>query len=157
MIKIIPGNILDATEDIICHQVNCQNVMNSGLAKLIKEKYEVVEEAYRYICDQHTPKQLLGRAQIVKCDDGKYVANIFGQLKYGRDKQYTDYKAFSDGLSSVFTSTTTGGYKGKTIAIPYGIGCGLGGGDWNTVYQLIEAIAELYKQDVTIYHFLSSY
>ena len=30
MIKTVYGNILDATEDIICHQVNCQGVMGAG-------------------------------------------------------------------------------------------------------------------------------
>ena len=32
MIKTVYGNILDATEDIICHQVNCQGVMGAGVA-----------------------------------------------------------------------------------------------------------------------------
>ena len=39
MIKIVKSNILDATEDIICHQTNCFGIMGSGLAKQIKEKY----------------------------------------------------------------------------------------------------------------------
>lgn len=30
MIKTIEGNILDAEEDIICHQVNCKGVMGAG-------------------------------------------------------------------------------------------------------------------------------
>ena len=31
MIKIIHGDILDATEVFICHQVNCQGVMGEGV------------------------------------------------------------------------------------------------------------------------------
>lgn len=38
MIKTIEGNILDAEEDIICHQVNCKGVMGAGLAKQSKSK-----------------------------------------------------------------------------------------------------------------------
>jgi len=38
MIKIINGNILDAKETFICHQVNCQGVMGAGLAKAIRNK-----------------------------------------------------------------------------------------------------------------------
>ena len=31
-------------------------------------------------------------------------------------------------------------YKGKTIAIPYLMGCHRGGGDWNIVYKMIEEV-----------------
>lgn len=42
-------------------------------------------------------------------------------------------------------------YKGCSIAIPYGIGCGLAGGDWKIVKQMIDDI--LGECDVTIYKF----
>ena len=32
------GNLLDAPVDYICHQVNCQGRMGSGIAKQIKAK-----------------------------------------------------------------------------------------------------------------------
>ena len=35
MIKIVDGSLLDATEDILCHQVNCQGNMGAGVAKLL--------------------------------------------------------------------------------------------------------------------------
>lgn len=41
-IKFIEGNLLDSTTDIICHQVNCQGKMSSGVAKAIREKYPKV-------------------------------------------------------------------------------------------------------------------
>ena len=46
MIKIIEGNILNAEEDIICHQVNCRGKMGSGLAKQIRDKYPDVYKEY---------------------------------------------------------------------------------------------------------------
>lgn len=151
MIKIVEGNILDATEDMICQQVNCKNVMNSGLAKQIKENYPEVEKAYHEVCDTKKPKDLLGLAQIVYCLDGKHVVNIFGQLNYGRGKLQTDYKALGAGLDSVFLSVTSGKHKGQSVAVPYGIGCGLGGGDWDIVYRLIKLVSDYYGCDVTIY------
>lgn len=36
-----------------------------------------------------------------------------------------------------------------SIAIPYGIGCGIANGDWNEVYKIIEKIFEDYN--VTLY------
>lgn len=39
MIKTVYGNIFDATEDIICHQVNCQGVMGAGVAKALYQRW----------------------------------------------------------------------------------------------------------------------
>lgn len=40
------GNLLDAPVDYICHQVNCQGRMASGIAKRIRERWPVVYDAY---------------------------------------------------------------------------------------------------------------
>ena len=40
MIKIIEGNIVNANTDFIIHQVNCQGVMGSGVAKALRD-YDV--------------------------------------------------------------------------------------------------------------------
>ena len=42
MVTVVKGNLLDATEIVIAHQVNCQKKMNSGVAKAIREKYPIV-------------------------------------------------------------------------------------------------------------------
>ncbi|MDM5320060.1 hypothetical protein QUF57_08725 [Bacillus pumilus] len=47
MIKKVDGNILETSEDIICHQVNCKGVMGAGLAKQIKSKYLNVYKEYK--------------------------------------------------------------------------------------------------------------
>ena len=39
MIKTVVGDILDATEDIICHQVNCRGVMGAGVAKTLYTRW----------------------------------------------------------------------------------------------------------------------
>ena len=96
MIKIIDGDILQASEDIICHSCNCQGVMGGGVAKQIKEKYPDIYRQYKKLCDRTESKELLGSVQLIGCDDGKIIANLFGQYKYGTDKQQTDYKALEE-------------------------------------------------------------
>lgn len=49
MIKIINDNILNSTENIICHQVNCKGIMESGLAKQIKYRYPMFTKNTRII------------------------------------------------------------------------------------------------------------
>lgn len=53
MIKIIEGNLLEASEDIIGHQVNCQSVMGSGIAKSIRDKYSELYPSYKQFCQNH--------------------------------------------------------------------------------------------------------
>ncbi len=145
MIKIVEGNILDAEEDIIAHQTNCMGVMGSGLAKQIKDKYYKVFEEYQKYC--HNNKfTSLGNCQIINVGKDKYVANLFGQYKYGKDKQHTDYEALKESLSSLKVSCKD---HNKSIALPWNLGCGLAGGDWNVVYKMIEEVFGDY--DVTIY------
>ena len=149
IIKIVQGNILDAPEDIICHQVNTKSVMGAGLAKQIRNKYPEVYPSYqRYCkgCKDGNPQNLLGEVQTILCSDGKIVANLFGQYDYGRDKQYTDYNALKQSLESILTIAKM---FNDSIAIPYGIGCGLAGGSWDIVYSIIEEVFKDY--DVTIY------
>lgn len=151
MIKIVKGNILDTTKDIICHQVNCMGVMGSGLAKQIRNKYPEVYPSYiKYCkgCKDNDPKNLLGEVQTIPCSDGKIIANLFGQYRYGRDKQYTDYNALKTSLEGILQVAKM---FNNTIAIPYNLGCGLAGGDWNIVYKIIEEVFEDY--DVTIYKY----
>ena len=148
MIKEVKGNILEATEDVICHQVNCMGIMGGGLALKIKNKYPEVYKEYKDFCKKS--RQVLGNVCPVICHDGKIIANLFGQYDYGRDKQYTNYEALEESLQNLFFLIKP--FK-STIAIPYKLGCGLAGGNWNIVYGIIEKVFEDY--DVTIYNFES--
>lgn len=130
--KIINGNLLDTNADIIAHQVNCQGKMGSGVAKAIREKYpEVYEEYLKF----ETKK--LGKVQVVFCNDGMLVANLYGQDKYGYDgKQYTDTQALFKCFVKLREFAKSIGKH--SIAMPYGIGCGLGGADWQEVCGILE-------------------
>ena len=44
------GNLLDAQTDVIAHQVNCQGVMGSGVAKQIRDKWPRVYDSYVTYC-----------------------------------------------------------------------------------------------------------
>ena len=153
MINIKSGNIINAAEDIICHQVNCLGIMGGGLALQIKNKYPEVFKAYKEFCPRQKTEQMLGQTQIVACHDGKYIANIFGQNECGWGKQQTDYDALAQGFNRLFSAVTNDSkYSDKSIAIPYGIGCGLGGGDWNEVLKIIEKSIKAYDvKNVVIY------
>ena len=129
--NIVQGNILDCTEDIIVHQTNCMGVMGSGLAKQIKEKYPEVFKGYYYYCKNNLPAKFFGKCLICHANDGKHIANVFGQ------GLQTDYKKLKSGLREVRNFAKK---KNLSVAIPYKIGCGLAGGDWEIVSKIIEKL-----------------
>ena len=147
MITYHDGDILTSNADIICHQVNCNGVMGAGLAKQIRERYPKVYELYRNRC-RDSIGSLLGQNQYILVDDNKWIANLFCQDGYGRDKRYTDYGALTKSFTSLICD------MGEcVIAIPYGIGCGLAGGDWNIVSGIIKDVFNGYKGELQIWKF----
>lgn len=152
MIKKVVGDIFDCDADVILHQVNCQGVMGSGVAKQVKEKFPEVFNAYITLCNSYRRNDnrcvLLGYSQCVQihnCD--RYIVNLFAQENYGYDGNcYTDYEALKECLRSVNSQ-----FVGKKIAIPYLMACHRGGGDWSVVSKMIEET--LTDCDVTLYEY----
>lgn len=136
MLQIVKGDLLLAADEIICHQVNCQGVMGSGVAKALYTKWpEVKREYHKYCSTTSNPFAFLGKLHAVQVDDGKKtVVNIFGQLNYGKYSNvvYTSYPALLDAFTELNKI-----YAGKKIAFPHGFGCGLAGGDWGIVERLM--------------------
>lgn len=149
-VQIIRGDLLEADADIICHQVNCLGVMGAGVAKQIADKWPYVKKEYVKFCNSKKKQNLLGEIQLVAANGGfqqegdPLILNIFGQFYYGHDGVYTDYSALTKAFRKMNQL-----YKGKTIAFPYGFGCGLAGGDWQDVEPMLVRL--LPDCDVKIY------
>ena len=155
IINFIDGNLLDANVDIICHQVNCQCVMGAGLAKQIKENFSNVYNEYRNLyIKTEDKKSLLGCAQFVEVYNKsyKYVVNLFGQLYCGVKLRQTNYEALYIAIETMFESAFKNLYVGNkiTIGIPYKLGCGLAGGNWNIVLSMIQELALKYQNYINV-------
>lgn len=138
MLKFVKGDILDATEGIIGHQVNCQMVMGAGLAKQIRSKYPKVYEEYITMMGRAPINARLGRCQIVEISRKLYFANLFGQFDYRpRNVVNTDYNALGMALRNLQRWKTMFKADDFSIYLPHGIGCGLAGGDWTIVEGII--------------------
>lgn len=145
-VKIIIGDITEASEDIILHQVNCQNVMGSGVAKALYTKWPQVKSEYHDYCDMFKcAEDRLGNICVVAVSEKQLVINCFSQLTFGTTGKHTNYLAVARCFEYV--------NRKSTVAIPYLYGCGLGGGDWNVVSALIEEAfgdrAVIYKLPVS--------
>jgi O-acetyl-ADP-ribose deacetylase (regulator of RNase III) len=136
MVQYKNGNLLDAPVDYICHQVNCQGRMGSGIAKQIRERWPDVYEAYMRAFTKS--KNTLGDIQLVAHEKREQIViNLYAQEFYGYDgKRYTSYDAFWSCLGAIRDSVP----KGSKIGFPYRIGCGLGGANWQIIETMISVV-----------------
>lgn len=150
-VKVVDGDILNCEEDIICHQTNCIGIMGGGVALQIRKKYPNVYEEYVAFCKQYRvhPAELLGHVQFCNTPDGKVIANCFGQNSTSGSPVLTNYAALEEALYTVNKFARS---RKLTVAIPYNIGCGIAGGNWATVEEIInrifgdeEVVCTLYK------------
>nr|DAO54214.1 MAG TPA: hypothetical protein [Caudoviricetes sp.] len=164
-VKIIDGDLFTTKARIIAHQVNCQGVMGSGVAKQIRQRNPQMFLNYARHCAaaKRTGWSPLGTNLILHTDadadsyvpgtmvyTGQYICNMFAQNMYGYDgRRYTNI----DALRSCFTKLAQYAREdGLTVAMPYKVGCVRGGANWEVVYKMIEEIfrdvnVELWRLD----------
>ena len=136
--KQVRGDVTKAKHGVICQQVNCMLVMGAGLAKQIRAKWPEVYTKYRSLVEVKVASRL-GKCQLVTISDKElYVANLFGQYNYRPlGIQHTDYRALSQAFQSLGLWHKKYCHVDFPIWIPYKLGCGLAGGDWEIVKSLI--------------------
>lgn len=124
---------------IIVHQVNCRGVMGSGIALEIRKRFKNVFLEYQ--------KQKLhpGDIQIVPVKSTfpkLFICNLAGQDDFGRHKTFTDYTAVAEGFKKLQKLVPVLGDP-LPIFIPYKMGCGHAGGDWEKYSKIIYDIIPL--------------
>jgi hypothetical protein len=80
---------------------------------------------------------LLGQLQLTQLTPTLRLANVFGQHGYGRVSGIqTDYRAVAESLNRLKVMLHD---EKPQIYIPFRMGCGLGGGNWDEYSRLVEA------------------
>ena len=141
--KEIDGNLIELSKkrafDVIAHGANCKKIMGAGLALQIKKHYPIAWQIDQD--DTRGPLQRLGDMTVLNLSQ-LVVVNLYTQYNPGAELNYT---ALRLGLFKINQK-----YKGKKIGLPM-IGCGIGGGHWETVKFIIQQ--ELCDCKVTIVMF----
>jgi O-acetyl-ADP-ribose deacetylase (regulator of RNase III) len=138
-LKIINKDILKIESGIIAHQVNMQGKMGAGLALQIAKKWPKAKESYLNHLNRGEHSVKLGQGVLVKVSPDIYVCNLYTQDFYGRGQCHTDYSALGNALHKLYHISTDQLGGNYTIYLPQGLGCGLGGGDWDTVLKIIQS------------------
>ena len=159
MITYKKGDLLKSHCNIICHQVNCQGVMGSGIAKQIREKFPKCYDNYKDFLSSYGSYESLGSVCFSIMDTStRFIANMFSQYDYlPRGKNHTNYEAFRSCIREIkaFVLGMASGMELPTwlysIGFPYKIGCGLGGGNWEIIAKIIEEEFSSPKYSVEIW------
>jgi len=133
---------LEGEFDVIAHGCNCFCNMGAGIAAQIKHHFPQA-----YTVDKrtaHGSKAKLGLCSIVQ-QHGVWIVNAYTQFDFGGGKRNVSYPAIRKCMKFIKNN-----FSGERIGLPL-IGCGLAGGDWERVKNII--MAELHDEDVTIVHF----
>jgi len=129
-IEIITGDLLSATTDYIAHQCNATHNRNLGLSSLISKRYPKANIYNGNFEVKHrTPGSIIVRDNVIA---------MIAQVSQGKPKapesKSTREKLFQQCLEQISTMDSI-----KSVAFPYGIGCGLAGGDWNRYFSMIQS------------------
>jgi O-acetyl-ADP-ribose deacetylase (regulator of RNase III) len=137
MVTIKTGDLLHAEETIIAHQVNCCGAAG-GLAAAVFEKYPDAANDYYQIIDRCRDAgghgyAILGKALATGMQrDGHIIVNLYGQFYPGEDYRPDALESALKQLAIVAKSLNA------SVALPYKLSCGICGGDWNEVQQIIK-------------------
>jgi O-acetyl-ADP-ribose deacetylase (regulator of RNase III) len=119
--------------EIIVHGCNCFGIMGAGLARQVSLMYPYALDVDRGINEKGEMEEALGNYNRlgtyseVPTDDG-IILNCYTQFEPGANFEYL---ALIKVLEQIDLN-----FSGKTIGFPR-IGCGIGGGSWRVVKQLI--------------------
>ena len=143
----------------IAHSCNTRNIMGGGIAKQIKNRYpqayEADTKAYNTEYDQDGQYvhwlSKFSKAEINSkfLPDGKgYIYNMYTQASLGGDRRQVLYEDFWQALKRVeqdlyqinANKNEYDGSPAPVLGLPYGISCGLAGGNWGIIKAMIEDI-----------------
>ena len=143
------GDLLKSDCTVIMHQANCFSTMGAGIAKSIAKLYpeaKVADKGY-----QGKPKEKLGKFSMATVEKVTIV-NLYGQFHFGAHKKQTNYEMLEKAIDIFFEfAIKNNNINLEKVGVPYKIGCGLAGGDWDVVKKILERQSEKHKVDIYIY------
>lgn len=158
---------LEGNFDVITHGCNCFQTMTAGIAPQMEIAFGALERdklfwnncQENYNVFQHV--DLLGNInwwQPYKdlefprenCPPKLIVINSYTQYNFGSNHKNDDIKPLDYEALTLCMRKINKTFKGKHIGLPL-IGCGLAGGNWFVVKQIIRS--ELKDMDVTVVHY----
>jgi O-acetyl-ADP-ribose deacetylase (regulator of RNase III) len=168
------GDVTDSKHMIILQQNNLENMYNGGgVASQIYNQFRRMKsyaKCYKEIDAYGNYQNWIGKCTINRVGPERFVVNLYGQICPGRpymrrnknvhDQMKFDTKehrevyfqqALLDMEKNMLTFKNFADLVRKYgITVPCGIGCGIGGGDWNKYRTMLTDFAERLEIKLTI-------
>jgi O-acetyl-ADP-ribose deacetylase (regulator of RNase III) len=131
MIVVFKDICVAGVADIIAHQCNSSGGNVGGCAKQLFDKYAWAD--FRIVGGDAPQSGSIVPVQNTTQTGPQFVINMMGQVRPGAPSAGDDHRLqlFMECLEAIVTDFDKGAFPGcKSIAFPYYIGCGIGGGDW---------------------------
>jgi len=160
--KLIFGDLLESKEHVIVHQLNCIGTKPRGLSEALAKKFpysnvygkrkSIKNKNLAVSEDRGTP------GDIEICyppnETDPIIIGMYGQYAYGSHNTVKEDKKmreqwFAEALEKLRVWLIENNVT--SVAFPYGIGCGLAGGDWHTYLYMLEMFAKDAPYVVKIY------
>jgi len=141
--KVINCDLLEVEADYLAHQCNATGNRSLGLSSVIFKKWP---SANVYSGKNKVMDRKIGTL-IVR----ENIINMIAQIKPGKPNKTHDSKeerkkAFEKCLEEIGKLE----YGEFSVAFPFGIGCGLAGGNWKEYEQILKDFAQLYPNVIII-------
>lgn len=132
----IKGDLFETDCQVIAHGVNCRNGFGSGVAGQIAKIHPFAKRLYHRKFEEEGWR--LGEIQVVSDrHNNRFFMNCATQDKYGYDGEVlVNYEAVRTCMEKARDYCKKYGF---TLAIPK-IGCGLAGGDWKIVKDILNEV-----------------
>jgi hypothetical protein len=173
--KIVAGNLLDVKQGFIVQQCNCNTLRAKGLADAIEKRFP-----YCDVYKKRAPVCIRGNHALRPDTPGTYqlcrppadakeplptIVCLMAQWAPGKPGDF-------DGIYRGLPSCTQDSYEQRLmwfveaftafltevnpppdqpICLPYQIGCGLAGGDWNAYMREIEKLEDKFGREFVVY------
>ena len=143
----------------IAHSCNCQNVMGGGIAKQIKDRYPKAFEADterwgneyndggNWRCQIGDYSKAVIKTKFAHLTHGRLahttIYNLYTQSGYSTDRRQVNYEYFWKALKAMQEDLLLNQDElniRQVVGLPYGISCGLAGGNWKIIKAIIEDI-----------------
>lgn len=167
--KEMDGNLIEMFKkgefEVIAHGCNCYATMGAGIALTIGKEFPEAKEADENLEIPNGIKRL-GKLSYAEIDidkktgyDLSLVFNLYSQYNPGPDFRIKGFtkalKEMAKVIKKEFTYINAQGkkeYSGSDVRIGLPlIGCGIAGGDWNEVSEIVKEVLSGF--DVTVIHF----
>lgn len=158
-IRVIEGDLLEADTKHICHQCNAVSREAACLAKAIFGRFPYADIYSARDPRPYTPPPYGMPGNIIvrgNGEDQRFVINMIAQYYPGvsryenaLDGREARRRAFAECLVKIARIPDLG-----SLGFPWGIGCGLAGGNWDEYLETLTRFDERVEAEVRLYRLI---